>query len=243
MKQAQVAISFIASTLFLFSPLFAHSSLKNETTPLPSANNDWTGFYLGLNVGVVNHTLNMTDTASASFRSTIQQVSNPNLTGGFQVGYRRLLDLTKASGVYGLELSTNFSNADYSKQYGSPFATYQLNSNNQLKNVSLLELIGGIAADNTLLFFAAGISWVNITGHTTNADAVAFFNSFSVGRQKFGTAIGAGIEYAINEKFSARFKVDVATPSTYTTTDDSNNVYQISNNIVLGTVGINYRFG
>lgn len=243
MKQNKISALLLISALSISSTTFAHASLKGEAMPISGTNHDWTGFYLGINFGAINHTLNMTDTAATSFRGTIEQVSNPSFTGGFQAGYRKQLDLSKASGVYGLELSANFANAKYNKQYGSPFATYQLNSNNQLKTLCLLELLAGIAADKTLLFLAAGISWANITGTTTNADAVAFFNSFNVGSQKFGTALGAGVEYAFNDKFSARLKVDVATPSTYTTTDNNGDVFQISNSIVQGTVGVNYRFG
>jgi len=242
MKQMKLATSiFVSAILLSSSAALAQAPVKNELIPAGASHN-WTGFYAGLNVGAVNNTMNITDVQATSFNSTLQQVSNPLLTGGFQAGYRRQLDLAHVSGVYGLEFDANFANATFNKEYGSPFALYQLRSSNQLKTVCLLELIGGIAADKTLLFLAAGLSWVNITGTTTNQDELAFFNSINVAKKQVGTALGAGIEYAFNEKISARIKVDVVTPNTYTAHDNVGDAYQVADNVVLGTIGINYKF-
>ncbi|MFZ2315262.1 MAG: outer membrane beta-barrel protein [Gammaproteobacteria bacterium] len=241
MKQSKLALSVLVSTLALSSSVYAQSLMKDEVMPVATAHN-WTGFYTGLNVGAVNHTMNITDNQAASFFTTIEQVSNPKFTGGVQLGYRRQMDLAQVSGVYGAELSANFSNAQFNKQYGSPFALYQLNSENELQTVCLLELMGGIAADRTLLFVSAGLSWANISGSTTNQDSIAFFNGFNTDKNLFGTVLGAGIEYAFTDKISARFKVDVITPNTYTTYDNVDNSYGISNKIVQGTLGLNYKF-
>lgn len=243
MKQAKFTASLIVSTLLLSSAAYSQESYKGEVMPVAAATtHNWTGFYAGLNAGAVNHTMNITDTQATSFLSTLQQVSDPTFTGGLQVGYRRQLDLTRASGVYGAEISANFSNAEFSKQYGSPFALYQLNSTNSLKTVCLLELMGGIAADKTLLFLAGGLSWANISGSVTNIDSIAFFNSFNTNNKQFGTVFGGGIEYAFTDKISARLKVDSIYLGTYTTTDNVGDSFQVSNNIVQGTLGINYKF-
>ena len=244
MKQFKLAASLIICTSILSSPTFAQAVMKDEVMPITtSAPYNWTGFYAGANVGLVNHTMNITDVQATTFNATIQQVSNPMFTGGLQAGYRRQLDLTKASGVYGLEFSANFSNAKFRKQYGSPFATYQLYSKNELKSLCLLQFIGGIAADKTLLFLAAGLSWSDISGNTTNLDTIPFFNSFSVSKKALGTTLGGGIEYAFTKRISARFKVDVITPNVYSTLDNTGDSFQITNSIVQGTFGVNYNFG
>jgi len=241
MKRFKLAASIFVSISLLSSAAFAQAALKGEVMPAVAPYN-WTGFYAGLNAGFVNHTMNITDTQAASFLATIQQVSNPRFTGGFQAGYRRQLDLTRVSGVYGLEFSADFSNAGFKKEYGSPFALYQLSSENELKDVCLLQLTGGIAADRTLLFLAAGLSWVNITGSTTNLDNIPFFNGFNVNTKELGTAVGGGIEYAYSDTISVRLKIDVITPNTDSSSDNTGNTYQISNNIVQGTLGVNYKF-
>jgi opacity protein-like surface antigen len=232
MKLFKLAAIFLSTTFF--------SSL---TLASPSASyHHWSGYYAGLNAGLVKHTMSITDVNASSFYATMEQDLNPKLTGGFQLGYRRQTDCFRTSGVYGLEFSANFSNAEFSKEYGSPFALYQLDSKNTLKNVLLLQLTGGIAVDQTLLFLAAGLAWINLTGTTTNLDGAPFFDSFNVNKKQFGTALGAGIEYAFTPTLSARFKVDVIAASNYTTHDDVGNAYQVSNTIVQAVVGLNYNF-
>lgn len=248
MNRFKLATALLINVSLLSSVTIAHAAWKGETMPVSTTPLNWTGFYAGLNVGAVKHTMNITDNRATTFFATIQQASNPDATGGLQVGYRRQLAMSQASGVYGLEFSANFSDATVTKDYGSPFALYQLQSKNKLKNVCLLQLIGGIAADRTFLFLAAGFSRSDITGRVTNMDGIPFFESFNVGKNAVGTALGGGIEYALSEKFSARFKVDVITPAVYSseassTIGNTGDTFQIANNIVQGTLGVNYKFG
>lgn len=229
----------ILASLVISSSCFAQLSLKGEVL---SAAHNWTGFYVGANLGAVNHSLDLTDVEATSFNATLHQVSNPKLTGGIQLGYRQQCDLSSASGVYGLEFSANFSDAQFNKQYGSPFALYQLRSTSSLKDVLLLEATGGIAANRTLVFLAAGLGWINVTGSTTNLDEVAFFNSFSVTKKRFAAAIGGGIEYAFTDALSARMKVDVVSPTSYTIYDNVGDSFQVASSIIQGTFGLNYKF-
>jgi len=230
------SIPLFATALLWAGPTFSGSMAD----PAP---HDWTGFYAGLNAGMVKHTMSITDIQASTFYATLQEVSNPSFTGGIQAGFRKQLSQSKASGVYGLELSANFSRAAFNQVYGSPFALYQLSAQNELKNVYLLQFIGGIAADKALLFLAAGLSWSNITGNMTSLDSVPFFNSFNAGKKVFGTAVGGGVEYAVTHAISARFKLDVITPNTYVSVGNTDFNFQISNSIVQGSIGVNYTFG
>jgi len=240
MKLTKLSSSLLLLNLFMTSPLFAAHSYKGEVEP--KLFDRWTGFYAGLNLGVIDHTMDVTDRNAVAFLASLHQVSNIKPTIGLQLGYRQQVELSPVTGVYGLEVSAQFANATFDKDYGSPFALYQLDSEHKLKAVGLLELIGGIAANRTLLFLAGGLSWANITGSTTNLDSIAFFDDFSVKKNAFGTVLGAGIEYAFTEQLSARFKVDVIMPYHYSTTDDVDDHFDISNQIVVATLGINYQF-
>lgn len=243
MTQCKLALSLLISTSLFSSVTLAHLSMKDEAVPMSTTSlHNWTGFYAGLNAGAVKYTMNITDNQAIAFNATLKQASNPHFTGGFQVGYRRQLDLAQTSGVYGAEFSANFADASFSKEYGSPFALYQLNVKNELQYLCLLQFIGGLAANRTLLFLAAGLSWTSITGSVTNLDSIVFFNSFNLDKKALGTAVGGGIEYAFTETISARLKLDVITPNVYTVSDGLGNNFQISNNIVQGTIGINYTF-
>ena len=232
--------SHLLASLFIFSSVASASNFKNEMTP--ATFNRWTGFYAGLNIGLVNHTMSVTDTNAVAFMATIDQVSNARLIGGAQLGYRKQVDLSSVSGIYGVEVSAQFSNSEFNKQYGSPFALYQLDAANKLESVYLLELLGGIAANNTMLFITGGLSWINISGKTVNLDSIPFFNDYSVKKNVWGTTLGAGIEYAFNENWSARFKANVMIPNTYNVYDDVDDQFGISNHIVEASLGINYQF-
>ncbi len=233
-----MSIGAVLSCVLFSSAGSAQVLLKDEVNV-----STWSGLYAGLNIGVVRNALSMTDVDAVAFYATIKQALNPQLTGGVQVGYRKQLDSARVSGVYGLEFSANFMNAKFQEVYGSPFALYQLNAENALKNVLLLEAVGGISAGKTFLFLAAGISGVSVAGDITNLDTVPFFNGFSVKKSVFGTAVGGGVEYALSKQFSARFKVDLVMPNDYTSFDNIGNRFQISNQIVQGVLGINYQFG
>ena len=126
----------------IFAALFSHALFSHTPLPATTEPYHWTGFYGGLNIGALKHSLNMTDNMATTFNATIQQIGNPELTGGFQLGYRRSLELALASGLYGLEFTGNFSDATFKSNYGSPYALYQLDAENQLKNNFLLQLIG-----------------------------------------------------------------------------------------------------
>lgn len=240
MKQHTISHSILVSTVFFAACVSAQSVMKDDL--LSAATHEWTGFYMGLNIGAVNHTMKITDTQSVFFNATMEQVSDPKLAGGIQGGYRRQLDYNRVSSVYGVEISANLSDARFSTQYGSPFALYQLDSEEALDAIFLFELTGGIAVDRTLFFLGAGLSWVHITGSMNNIDSIVFSQGFDVSKQAWGTVLSGGIEYALTQNVTLRFKVDVITPHTYTTTDNLNNQFKIANNITQGTIGINYQF-
>jgi opacity protein-like surface antigen len=245
MKQFKLAASAAVIAALCSSGVFAHVSLKGDAMPVVELPYNWTAYYGGFSIGAVDHNMKVTDVKATSFNSTIEQVSNPKFSVGFQAGYRRQVDLTKASGVFGIEASGQFSNASFKKTYGTPFAAYNLYARNELKNVFLLQLIGGIAADRTLFFLAAGLSWANVTGSWTNL-AVGVVppvpDSFNVNKKAIGTAVGGGIEYACTETLSLRFKADLVTPNAYTTYDGAGNDFLVSNSIVQATFGFNYKF-
>lgn len=231
--------SLLISSL-LVSPLATAGGVGKDDALLAAYN--WSGFYIGANAGLIKHTMNITDNQANTFNATIEQTTNPKFGAGLQVGYRRQLAPMPTSGVFGLELSTVFTDASFNKEYGSPYALYQLSSYHKLKNTTLVQLIGGIAADRTYVFLAAGLAWTDVSGATINTDGVPFFNAFDVSKKQWGTALGCGIEYGLSEHLSARFKVDVIAGDAYSVWDNSANSYQVNNHIVQGTLGINYKF-
>lgn len=239
MTQVKFTTALVAGVLLCSSSAFA--AYKGDVAPATSYN--WSGYYAGLNLGAVKHSMDITDINATTFNATLHQTANPSITGGVQIGYRHQMDLTPVSGVFGVELSANLANASTDQVYGSSSSIYQLDASSKLQNVYLLQLMGGIAANRTLLFLSAGMSWTTLSGNVVNQATIPFFNSISLDKNPIGYVLGAGVEYAFCDKWSARFKVDVVTPNVYSTYDNLGDAFQISNHIVQATVGVNYKLG
>jgi outer membrane immunogenic protein len=225
----------LALSASLFSPV-AQASEKDPRTAY-----DWSGFYAGLNAGFVKNKMTITDVNATSFYASLQEVTNPKGTVGVQAGWRRQLKLAQASGVYGVEVSANLSDAQNHRRYGSPFALYEFETDYKLKNVYLLEVIGGIAADRALLFLSAGVSWNRVDGNMTTLDSVPFFSTVHIKPKNVGAAVGGGVEYAFNDTLSARVKVDVICPNTRYVNDTLGAQFGVASTIVQGALGINYN--
>lgn len=231
MSFAKIIFSILICSPLCFTSAFAHDV------------HNWSGFYVGGNVGATKNTLNITDINAVSFNATLEQATNPQFSGGFQAGYRQQLNTNQCTGVYGLEFSAHFSNVQFTKEYGSAYALYQFKAHHVLKDTLLMQFIGGIGADKTLLFLAAGVSWVKSSGEIINQDGLPFVASYSISKNAAALAVGAGIEHAFTKHVSTRLKLDVISPNSYSSEDNTRNTYQISNHVVQGVFGINYKFG
>ena len=88
--------------LFFCSAGLASPAPNKDATIAVASQHKWTGFYIGGNLGAVKHTMNVTDNQATSFYATIQEVSNPQLTGGLQLGYRRQLQYSSLTHFYSL---------------------------------------------------------------------------------------------------------------------------------------------
>lgn len=242
MMRTLLSASLFCSTALLSTMASAVVDMKDKDLS-PVSVHPWSGFYAGVNVGLIQHTLSITDNQAVTFNATIQQITNPSFSGGFQLGYRRQLNPSHIAPVLGLEFEMNFTDSSFNTLYGSPSALYQLNTHNKLSNVELVQLIGGVAVDQALFFLTAGLSISKVSGSMVNTDGAPFFESVNLDKTSAGGALGVGVEYALNEHFSARIKVDAIGANAYTAMDEMGNTYQIANHSILGTVGLNYQFG
>lgn len=242
MNYFQLAVSVWISASLLPGLTFASVLSKDELISPPIAEGyDWTGFYAGIDLGLVKQTMNITDTQATTFYATLQQEFNPRFIGGFQLGYRHQINPARVTAIYGLEFNANFSDSKSTREYGSPFALYQLSTVNQLKNLHLIEFLAGIAVEQSFFFMGAGFSWTQVNGYVSNINGIPYFNSFTLNSRRISPALSAGVEYAFSDKISARFKVDAVSTNAYSAYDNTSNTYQISNTITQGTFGINYK--
>jgi outer membrane immunogenic protein len=236
-----------------------------KASPAAAAFN-WTGCYIGGNVGWIGGNDQSTNypgpTVAAFVPLTPAQVAadthsistnGSGVTGGAQIG----CNLQAASPfVVGVEADFNGSS-----QKGSVTATYPIdpisgftahseNNNNSLTWYSTFRGRFGYAADRWFVYATGGLAVAHINS-SLNLNFVpppgGYFGSGSVTRT--GYAVGGGLEYAINNNWSAKIEYLYLDFGTFTFASPLSNSIPIAwatnvharDNIVR--VGLNYRFG
>ncbi len=214
-------------------------------TPVPYYN--WTGFYIGGNVGAAWQQGNLGDQFGNSF-STSNSLKG---LGGGQVG----VNYEFANGVVvGAEamFDWRFNNNNTSTSTlnaavgGTAPGPASITVNNQWLTTATGKL--GYAWDRTLVYAKAGGARVGSSNHSFTT-AAGVFNP-TVSSSNWGWTVGAGVEYAFWGTWSARVEYDYIglTNQTFTVTAPqggfgNNDQFTFNNrNINMVTAGINYKF-
>jgi outer membrane immunogenic protein len=206
---------------------------------------NWTGFYIGGNLGAGWNGTSISDSAGSAFstNTTTQflgggQVGvNYEFWGGVVVGAEAMFDWLPNNG--NTITATNAGN------------TASLTINNRWLTTATGKL--GYAWDRVLFYGKAGGAWVGAStpGLTVNGVPSTFANSPST--NNFGWTAGLGVEWAFSGAWSARAEWDyvrlqnqtflsagAAAPGTPFAGD---NIFVNNRNINLFTAGVNYKFG
>jgi len=216
----------LASAGFLTAlavPAFA----ADPTTDLPmtAPGFDWTGYYAGLQAGYGWGQSDITVTEGAPFSIT------PDIDGGFVGGHvAGLWQFNQA--VIGGEAELNYSSIGGTalSGLGSTFGT-------EVKWFGSVNAKAGFAMDRLLVY---GIGGVAFAGIETSQVAGA---SFAGTRTNVGWTLGAGVDYALTDKFivGAQYRYYDFGSEHYDVAEPFNDRNQ---NVKLNTVGVNlsYKF-
>jgi outer membrane immunogenic protein len=201
----------------LAAPAFA-ADLPAATYPTKApayvAAYNWTGFYIGINLGGAWANVTNTDTflpigAVDSASSTISGV-----IGGGQIGY----NWQSGNLVFGLE-----ADVDGSGQSGTNTSTVPGFGTDAVANT--IRAFGtararvGFAADRWLWYVTGGFAWQNVgfsDAFTTTTGALTGISSGSTTRA--GYSVGGGIETALWDKWTGRVEYLYFDTGTWTTT-------------------------
>ncbi len=212
--------------------------------PMPPAIYNWTGFYIGGNVGAgLLH-----DSATATTAATLVTLPgsinvNPvNLVGGAQAGF----DYQFSSVVVGAQVSWSASNLNGSTVIN---ATAPPGDQERLTSAPswFASATGRVGyAANTLLFYVkGGGAWMHIE-HVQDVLVLggAVGTSQAISDTRTGFTAGVGLEYALTQNLSALFEYDfydfgTATENFSTTIGTP---LSIRSDLHTLTVGLNYRF-
>jgi outer membrane immunogenic protein len=223
---------------------------------------DWTGFYVGGNVGGHWGTDKITTTTDADFEGlggaaglAIDAASPATLhprgfIGGLQAGY----NLEGSGGVWGIEVDANWLGGSATRTLTNIPVINPLDvmtNTTQATFLSTLRMRWGttVLSDRSLFFVTAGFAFATLKttdtmGHIGNTIITSTSNTTT----EPGLAAGGGFEYAFTDNLSAKFEyLYIATKNVGTTIpgvvgNDSIAVnHDFSNHI--GRFGLNFKFG
>jgi outer membrane immunogenic protein len=216
--------------------------------PLAPAPFSWTGFYIGGNIGAAWADTNITDvTQGVSFG---RNGNNGAFIGGGQVGFNYQF---ASNFVLGLEWDFDWAANNNNTRTGVFFPavttdTFAVSSNDRW--ITTVAARFGYAVDHWLFYGKAGGGWVGnnnftITDLTTGASLTGTGNSSTNG----GWLLGAGVEWAFANNWTAKLEYDYLELSSRTVTVPlfspilAGDTINIGNNSVQEVkVGINYLF-
>jgi outer membrane immunogenic protein len=224
---------------------------------------DWTGFYVGGNVGGHWGSDKITTTTdpgggfglagAAAIDATSPVTLHPNgFIGGVQAGY----NLEGSGGVWGIEVDANWLGGSAARALSNIPANNPLDTltnTTQATFLSTFRMRWGttVLSDRSLLFLTAGfaletLKTTDTMGHLGNTVITATSNS----TWEPGFTAGGGFEYAFTDNFSAKVeylfvtvkRLNATIPSSVAGAPDSVVVsHDYTDNI--GRFGLNYKFG
>jgi opacity protein-like surface antigen len=223
---ASAAIALFAASCAAFA-----ADLSLTKAPPPALYN-WTGFYLGANIGGAWVNGALTDTLTgASFTGNV----NPAI-GGATVGY----NLQLANIVFGIEGTFDGTSlGNNNDTVTTPIDSFQ---GRVVTNwVSTLAARVGVAQNNWLIYAKGGGGWadntVTVTSLTTGV-------SVSSSNTPGGWLVGGGIEYGLSANWSIKVEYDYLHLSDWNGGSPflPGDTINLSRQINMITFGANYRF-
>jgi outer membrane immunogenic protein len=265
MKQFLVAAAAVAS---MFGSAAMAADLPVKAAPMPmAAVYNWTGFYIGGNIGYSwgrsNDLSTFTNGAGTVLFSNSSSINLDGVVGGGQVGYNWQV----TNWVWGLEADIQGTDEKGSRNFTCatsvctpPFGVIAVFPGPAVPVTPMDQKIewfgtfrgraGFLATPTVLLYGTGGLAYGDVrTAETIGAGAFAFTNT----ETRFGWTVGAGVEGAIGGNWTAKLEylyVDLGrTTGTFQTTIgalgggvlSSNYSSHITDNVLRA--GVNYRFG
>jgi outer membrane immunogenic protein len=204
---------------------------------------DWSGLYIGLNAGGASSHECYTITNVSGSAVVPNSEGCHNATGGLaggQIGYR----WQSANWVFGVEAQGDWANLTGSN--ASLTARIAYNNQTKVDAIGLFTGQVGYAWNNALLYLKGGAAVTDNKYSSVFAATGVQFNAASDTR--WGGVVGTGIEIGFAPNWTVAVEYDhlfmgnpnVTFPPTNIAVGRSDNIRQ---DVDMGTVRVNYRFG
>jgi opacity protein-like surface antigen len=227
------AVALLAAS----STAFAADLVRPAPAPAPFVMPvyNWTGFYIGANLGGAWANGTLTDNLTgASFSGT-----HSGVLGGGTLGYNWQISPSFVIGFEGTFDGTsigNTSNIVTVPILGTPTAIQGSIGTNW---VATLAARFGVAVNNVLYYAKGGGGWADNSASLTIPGA-----SVSVSNTRSGWLAGGGIEYGLSPNWTIKAEYDYLGLSNWSNSGPLSPVdtFSISRGINMFTVGVNFKF-
>src|SRR5215470_1738925 len=212
---------------------------KAPPAPIPVPIYNWTGFYIGGNVGGAWESGTITDNfTGASFSNT-----RSGFIGGGQIGYNWQVSPNWVLGVEGMFDGTSIRSDTATVTVPTVLGPTTFSANAKVDWVTTVGARFGYAANNWLWYGKAGGGWVH---DSVTVNDITDGLSVSANDTRGGWMAGGGIEYGFTPNWTAR--VDYTHIGLSNVTDVGFTSVFVGDTITLHrhfdmvTAGINYKF-
>jgi outer membrane immunogenic protein len=215
-------------------PAFAADlPVKAPPAPLAPPIYNWTGFYIGANIGGARSNGSITDNLTGANLSS----STDGFIGGGQLGFNYQFNTF----VLGVEWDIDGTSLSRTSA-AVPTALGTLQAHASTDWISTLTGRAGFAVDRWLVYAKGGGAWVQ---NSVTVNDLTTGTGASASNTNSGWTLGLGGEWAFAPQWSAKFEYDyikLANWSPSTTSLIAGDRLTFDRNIQEFKVGVNYRF-
>lgn len=199
----------------------------------PAAVHDWSGVYVGGQIGYgfgrIDAAYNLPNTPT--IRGS-QDYDTDGFLGGVQVGYNYQINAV----VLGVE--ADFSGAGIKGHSGEITSGLGDSYDTKVDWFGTLRVRAGYAFDRTLIYGTGGFAYGSVENQYLDGPV----NSFSEKNTKGGWTIGAGVEQAITDQWSAKFEYQYVDLGDQTIDYGANSSTTFDAKFNTVKIGMNYKF-
>jgi outer membrane immunogenic protein len=237
------AVAFAIPALAADLPAREYAKSPPIVPPVPYY--DWSGFYIGGNVGGSWGHASSTNTALDGTFVSSGSRNDSAVIGGGQIGYNFMVAphflLGAEADVQGSSSRSSVTSPDGSNSFAS-----------RLDDFGTVRGRAGFTADNWLFYGTGGFAWSQGSVTRTQITAVASVPPIpaaagtveTANNTRTGWAAGAGIEYGITPNWTVRAEYLYLDLGSVTSVFPLSNRQQTTSaNMSIARIGVNYKFG
>jgi outer membrane immunogenic protein len=216
-----------------------------KAAPLAAPAYDWSGFYLGVNLGGSASGGSIKSDPSGAIGSgeglgDSADQFRAGVTGGFQGGYNWQV---APNFVLGVEGDINWLSSNRSFCVIDECGTFPLIVTTRTDWLSTVRGRVGYTWDRSMLYVTGGVAFADVR------DSFNFFSFTDIAtnhQTRSGYAVGAGLETALVGNWTLKAEYlfsDVGTNRVNLNPGDGNGFLDFRHQYQIGRIGLNYRFG